>query len=239
MRVDDKMASSTAGPVNGAVTPDDVNLGALVRAYWRGIVDEAFASGRLQPLVLPYCFFGLYILPILWLTIPHVHRPWLYHSRWLLMAFICAFNLAMIPHRTSSNPAFAYAVGLMAAWGVLANLNLLVWTRPQWEAARIVKRRRSRASASASAREPFHVTQGDVQLNPAESVPRSRRRKIDVMTPPSNVDSCEAPEMPRVPTQTEATEYDYVWQTFPANKPFLARLNWVCDLVLNFRCSGK
>ncbi|KAH7328699.1 hypothetical protein B0I35DRAFT_404027 [Stachybotrys elegans] len=233
------MAPPATQAIDGAVTPDDVNLGALVRAHWQGIVSEAFASGRLKPLVLPYCLFGVYILPILWLTIPHVHRPWLYRSRWALMAFICIFSAAMIPHRTSANPAFAYAVGLVAAWGVLANLNLLVWTRPQWEAARIVKRRSS--SMAAPARELPDATRSNVHSNPTESASRPRRRKIDVMTPPPlHAEDCVATEQPRgqAQAQTETPAYDYVWQAFPADGPFLTRLNWVSDLVLNFRCGG-
>ncbi|KAI9171576.1 Acetyltransferase pyr8 [Paramyrothecium foliicola] len=110
-------------------------------------VDQGIADGRAAPFLLPLALLGPLLLPLAWLTIPHARRPWLYNMRWLVAAAIVAVDLDLIRWARSPNTGYSYVVGLMAAWGVITTLNLVVWTRPQLEAARIIRRRKPLALA--------------------------------------------------------------------------------------------
>jgi len=94
------------------VTPV-ANLGNIARAEYKALFDTEVAKGIREPLVLPFCLFGPFILPIVYLAIPHRNRPWLYHARWLVVAFVVAFDAYMIQYMSSYNVAPAYASGLM------------------------------------------------------------------------------------------------------------------------------
>ena len=116
-------------------------LAASVLASYRTSLLEQFANGTLRPLVLPYCLLGTFILPALWLSIPQdrTRRPWLYETRWIIVIIVLALNYEQVLHVSSTNVASSYAAGMMATWGSMVCLNLLVWTRAQESAARAVK----------------------------------------------------------------------------------------------------
>ncbi|KAI1779866.1 membrane bound O-acyl transferase family-domain-containing protein [Hypoxylon cercidicola] len=110
----------------------------LYRAKFR---DEVIA-GTKEPFLLPLHLLGVWFLPTLYLAIPHKNRPWLYRARWVVLTTVVVFNFHMILNVSSHNFVSAYAVGLVAAWGIVWNLTLLVWTKPQWEAKRVEIRRK-------------------------------------------------------------------------------------------------
>ncbi|KYK55587.1 hypothetical protein DCS_07550 [Drechmeria coniospora] len=114
-------------------------LDDATRHAYRSAFRQAVADGQAKPLLIPYSVLGAFIVPALWLTIPHTHRPWLYQTRWLVVAFVVLFNINVARQSSSTNMACAYAAGLMASWGVVLNMNLLVWKRPQFEAARAIR----------------------------------------------------------------------------------------------------
>ncbi|KJZ71232.1 hypothetical protein HIM_09375 [Hirsutella minnesotensis 3608] len=124
---------------------------------------QAVAEARSLPPVFPYTLLGAYIVPILWLTIPHVGRPRIYRTRWLVMVFVVAFNAHLLLKSSSAHKALAYVVGFVLAWGTFWSATLLIWTRSQFEAARAVRRdsgRRTRissprGSAAASREESY------------------------------------------------------------------------------------
>ena len=62
------------------------------------------------PFIVPFHFLTLWIVPTLYLAIPHRDRPWLYRARWLVLAFIVIFNFKMITGVSSPNFASAYGV---------------------------------------------------------------------------------------------------------------------------------
>ncbi|KHN99862.1 uncharacterized protein MAM_01786 [Metarhizium album ARSEF 1941] len=93
-------------------------LGEAVRTSYRTAFLDALNEGRAKPLIIPYSILGAPVIPTLWLTIPHTSRPWLYQTRWLVMAFVTCFNVHVT--RTASSTNFACA-------------------RPQFEAARVIK----------------------------------------------------------------------------------------------------
>ncbi|KAI1498264.1 membrane bound O-acyl transferase family-domain-containing protein [Biscogniauxia marginata] len=121
---------------------DDVPLITIYRQLYRDKFWADVEAGVTKPFVLPLYLVGIFFLPTLYLTIPHKDRPWLYRARWLLLAFVVVFHFHMARDVSSMNFAFAYGVGLLAAWGTIWNFTLLVWTRPQWDAKRVDIRRK-------------------------------------------------------------------------------------------------
>ncbi|KAI1415904.1 membrane bound O-acyl transferase family-domain-containing protein [Hypoxylon sp. FL1857] len=106
-------------------------------------------AGRKTPFLIPLHLLGVWVLPTLYLAIPHKNRPWLYQARWLVLAVCVALNFNMILHVSSHNFGTAYGAGLVGAWGVVWNFTLLVWTKPQWEAKRVdIRRKRKQGNVN-------------------------------------------------------------------------------------------
>jgi hypothetical protein len=204
------------------------NLGDIARAEYKALFDTAVAKGVKEPLVLPFCLVGPFLLPTIYLAIPHRDRPWLYHARWLIVAFVIVFDLYLVQHMSSFNVAPAYAAGLMGIWGILANLNLLVWTNPQADYARIIRVPKDKTittSPSESTGNDALDTNG-VQGNGL----RQRKSHAEANAPSGDIG-------------TRAKHQDLgdtvcVWQKFPENGSFGERLNWTLDLATNFREVG-
>jgi hypothetical protein len=109
---------------------------------YRAAFNAAVAAGEVKPLVIPWSFVGSFFLPLLYLSIPHTNRPWLYRMRWLVAAAVVYLNARLLQTTSAVNEAVAFAVGLLAVWGTISALRLLIFTRPQWEAARVERRPR-------------------------------------------------------------------------------------------------
>ncbi|KAI0890082.1 membrane bound O-acyl transferase family-domain-containing protein [Annulohypoxylon maeteangense] len=122
----------------------NANLATTYRELYRAKFRDDVKAGTKTPLLVPLHLLGLWILPTLYLAIPHKNRPWLYRARWLVLAFIVIFNSNMILNVSSSDFGVAYGAGLIGAWGIVWTFTLLIWTRPQWEAKRVNIRRKRR-----------------------------------------------------------------------------------------------
>ncbi|KAI0508418.1 hypothetical protein F5B22DRAFT_659355 [Xylaria bambusicola] len=110
------------------------DLASAYREFYRA---KLRADVQATPLIFPLHLTAYWIIPTLYLAIPHKNRPWLYRARWLVLALVCAFHVYMIKHVKSPNFAASYGVGIIASWGTIWNFYLLVWTRPQWDARRV------------------------------------------------------------------------------------------------------
>ncbi|KAF4122394.1 hypothetical protein GMORB2_7386 [Geosmithia morbida] len=193
------------------------HLADFVRAKYRAEFTQAVADGRSLPFTLPYGILGAFIVPTLWLAIPHLHSQWMRGMQWLVVAFVIVFNIHVAQDVSSSNMAFAYASGLMAGWGTLSTMNILVWNDAQKDAARIMRRPKvAKADRNDGDRHAFNVSSAQDQL---------RHRKHDTAT-------SRKAETAQVATQVE---YEYVWQPFPIDGTFLERLNWAFDLMTDLR----
>ncbi|KAI0176166.1 hypothetical protein GGR52DRAFT_589923 [Hypoxylon sp. FL1284] len=126
------------------------DIAARYRELYRAKFRDDVLAGNKQPFLIPLHFLGVYILPTLYLAIPHRNRPWLYRARWLVLAIVVFFNFHMIRDVSSHNFGTAYGVGLVAAWGIVWNFTLLVWTKPQWDAKRVERRRKKPNNAGSS-----------------------------------------------------------------------------------------
>ncbi|KAK4136373.1 hypothetical protein BT67DRAFT_374537 [Trichocladium antarcticum] len=178
----------------------NISPGAFYQQEYRDIFHAAVAAGRVTPAVFPWSLVGSFFLPLLYLSIPHTKRPWLYRMRWAVAAAIVALNARMMQTTSAANAAVAYAVGLVAAWGTLWSLRLVLFTRPQWDAARVERR------------------------------PRRCPKE-----PPATGTGAAAPDES---VAAALAHYEYFWQPFPSEAPFLARLGWAANLMTSFRGAG-
>ena len=196
------------------------HLADAVRQEYRAVFALAVAEGRARPLVLPISLLGPFIAPTLWLAIPHSRGRWMPLARWLVVAFVISFSLDLIWRTSSTNIAWAYGAGLMAFWGIISTLNVLVWTTPQVDAARIVRRT---IEADPKISPNGHLQQdGEVR----EKGLQRRDQSPDSSSQPKRGDN------------TTETRFEYIWQPFPGTGPFLERLNWALDMTTNFRFAG-
>ncbi|KAK5628088.1 hypothetical protein RRF57_003803 [Xylaria bambusicola] len=113
----------------------------LASAYWELYRAKLRADVQATPLIFPLHLAAYWIIPSLYLAIPHKNRLWLYRARWLVLAFVCTFHYYMIKYVKSPNFAASYGVRIIASWGTIWNFYLLVWTKPQWDARRVERLR--------------------------------------------------------------------------------------------------
>ncbi|PSR90443.1 hypothetical protein BD289DRAFT_505143 [Coniella lustricola] len=246
-------SSSPRGPppIDVSSPAAAANLGAHVRDHYRAYFTSAHAAGDLRPLVVPYSLLGAFIIPVLYLAIPHTRRPWLYAARYPVMLAIVTFNMAETFGSGSSSANFAvgYAVGLMQAWGVLWSATLLVWMRPQFEGERVAKRKRlvhRRENANLlvdgtgrlEGRSSNGVTPGGSNGNvmSRQSGPKPTSTQKQDIHHDVGVDLTHAPDEDVATSLAEG--YEYYWQAFPADESFATRLAWSLDLVMSFRGTG-
>ncbi|RBR22239.1 uncharacterized protein FIESC28_04568 [Fusarium coffeatum] len=204
------------------------NLGNIARAEYQALFHKEVAQGLREPLVLPFCLLGPFLLPTIYLAIPHRNRPWLYHARWLIVAFVIVFDLYIVRHMSSYNVATAYAAGLMGIWGILANLNLLVWTNPQADYARIIRVPKDKETTTSS---NGNVKNDTLDTNGIHENGLRQRKSY------ANANALSGDIGTRAKHQ-DLGDTVCVWQRFPENGTLGQRLNWTLDLATNFREVG-
>ncbi|KAG5926154.1 hypothetical protein E4U42_003571 [Claviceps africana] len=201
---------------------------ALSTAY-RHTFLQALQDGSAKPLLIPYSILGSHVIPILWLTIPHVSRPWLYQTRWIVVAFTIVFNVHAMTVTSSTNFGLAYSSGMWLFLGIIQCLNLLVWTRPQFEAARVIKVVAPKPKPEAEPADTPRQNGGTLNGHATLTSQTLKLRKSVSNAPLEKIAESE--------TGT-GDEIEYRWQKFPAKAPFLVRLGWVMDLMFSLRGCG-
>ncbi|KAK5990864.1 hypothetical protein PT974_09139 [Cladobotryum mycophilum] len=123
------------------------SLEDVAREAYRDIFKQAVADGTARPLLLTHMLMPM-LMPPLWLSIPHTRRNWLYSTRWAVVALVLLYNAYHLLYVSSSNFACMYAAGLASTWASMLSMNLLIWTRPQFDAARVIRVRKSKPGHS-------------------------------------------------------------------------------------------
>jgi hypothetical protein len=239
--------------------------GQVMDAY-REAFKIRIADHSLRPLVLPYHFYG-YIILGLYLCIPHTKQPWIYTTRWLVLAGILAFQWKTTWEVTSMSMATGFAAGLMAAWGAVWAVTWLVLYRPQFDAKRVQARPRiaervvigntthSNGAARISngkvittnvegkqekqvpANDPARNLNGNGFIRMRQSENRYGKREENGCA----VSSKDHPKVDLSPLDFEPgkDDADEVEYYWESYPPtFNARFWWVSDLIINFRLPG-
>ncbi|KAI1760463.1 membrane bound O-acyl transferase family-domain-containing protein [Hypoxylon sp. FL1150] len=292
------------------------DIATAYRELYRAKFQYELSTGTRKPFLVPLHMLGVWFLPTLYLAIPHKNRPWLYRARWLVLTAIAILNLHIIRNVSSHNFGTAYMAGLVAAWGIIWNFTLLVWTRPQWDAKRVDVRRtrkldgtkdgqhgkpvdslpaailgnghatkatsgqqdslssfshHSRQNGNSandkSGEEPEFARVSGVEsdgraTNGVEAVNcvkgrQKRNTTADLPAlPPGTLEDLEKnweesmdtlrkyakyipPEDHDLQTMAvRSQEFEYYWQEYPEDAPFLVRLDWAFDIVSTFRMTG-
>lgn len=239
-----------------AVSPANLaNFGGHVRDLYRLHFEHELAAGTKRPMVIPYAVLGTVVLPVLYFSVPHVGRPWLFRARYLLALFILAFNLHEALTTSSASFAIGYGIGLMQGWGILWSLTLLVFTRPQFEAERVERRRKKAlgGAAAVNGSSNGHAVNGhavngaSLKNGHAGQNGHSSLTALDGTVDPAKqhiiVKTEESSQVAGAPDEDIAKSlsegYEYYWQAYPADAPFSTRLGWSWDLVTSFRGVGK
>lgn len=204
---------------------------------------EALAQGQVRPLLLPWCLVPSFVLPALYLALPHVggsggsgggsrsdnsslRRNLLRAARLPLAAAIVALNVNMLwspwwPPVSSLNMASAYATGLIVAWGTQWALTVLVWTDPQRDAERVERWREEGVRGGRGGRG------GSVGRQQKDRKDQKERGQQQLAATDASV------------AQSLREGFTYRWQAFPADAPYLTRLDWALDLCLAGRGTGR
>lgn len=220
-------------------------------AVYRSEFDGFVASGKYRPLVIPHFLFGLSLMTA-YLAIPHVNRPWLYRMRWPVMAWIIIFEIKTICETSSMSMATGFGVGLVSMWFMVWAATWLVWNDPQRDAKRINRRKKIPATGefmNGNARGDSETNMGttrETMNGHVEGNPGLRQRtKMNEMTNGAagkaeadvvDGDSNGHAAQPNIDPDEE--QYEYYWEPYPTNGSLYQRLDWVLDLVLNFRGPG-
>lgn len=231
--------------------PLPANLGEHVRRAYRAHFAHELALGTVKPLVVPWGVLVTFGLPVLYFSVPHRDRPWLFRARYLLMLCVLLYNVRETFVTTSPNFAVGYAVGLMQAWGIIWNMTLLVFMRPQFDAERVDRRRarpRVDAQVGVNGSANGHARTSDakenarpVQNGDARAAKRANGiSRTQTKTPDQQeIEGCKVVDAPDEDTAKSLAEgYEYYWQSYPEDAPFLTRLDWSFDLVTSFRGTG-
>ncbi|KAM4063965.1 membrane bound o-acyl transferase family protein [Hirsutella rhossiliensis] len=94
-------------------------------------------------------------------------------------------------------------------------MNLLIWSRPQFDAARVLKIPKRKGQGSCT---------GD-RVGVTDEQNGVKRNGVAVASPRLEQIGVDA-------------EFDYIWQRFPVDAPFLERFCWAADAVLSPRGAG-
>lgn len=215
-----------------SATPADPPSPRDVVATYRRIFENRVSEGTLRPMVLPYHLYGVILLGM-FLCVRHTNRPILYKARWLVLAAITWFQLKTLWHTSSANMAISFVAGLMSVYGIATSLTWLVFMRPQFDARR-VERRKIRKDKTA-----LQENEGKAACVKSTEWSLRQRAILDKKMNGSSGGPI-APNGNDVKPQAIANgimgETEYYWQSYPEN--VWERIDWISDLVINFRGPG-
>lgn len=179
-------------------------------------LDALLKSGEYTPFVYPYRAFGPSLL-ILYLLLPPTQAKSIYYLRYPLFVLIIYLSVSAIRECRSSMPTVGYGIGLLNAWAILWSATLIVFNDARADFKRIEGHEvRSQSLPNGDA-------QGAATGPEEHGNDGLRERHVDGSSEQtSNI------------TQHESSKpVQYTWQSLPPT--FHHRLDWVLDLVSNFR----
>jgi hypothetical protein len=185
--------------------------------HYHAQYDKAIASGEYQPFLYPWGTLGA-LFVIIYLLVPHQHRPWLKKGRHLAFAWITGFATYSNLYTRTRGVAPALGIGLVNAWSVAWVGAIIVCNDAQTDFMRIER------------------TEGVFGSNPDGPNAKNRqdesaRTKDGEMNHNAKDDVVDSSAGPR------DRHGQFAWQPYPLG-PFIERLDWVLDIFCNFRGMG-
>ncbi|KAL8810192.1 MAG: hypothetical protein Q9200_002777 [Gallowayella weberi] len=216
-----------------------INAGQVIDRF-RTEYDVAIAAGESQPFVWPHRALGPYLL-ILYLLLPPSPSPIVYYARFPLFALIIYLSVIATYECRSPAVTVGYGIGLLNSWTILWSAALLIFNDGRRDYQRIERQERPHdATAEKNLVENIQgdtsaldgsTTDGLKLLHPIGELPEPEPEPsiTDTITPTFESPEVFAPQDPIPPASFQI----YTWQSLPRN--FLHRLDFILDLVTNFR----
>ncbi|KAF2463761.1 uncharacterized protein BDR25DRAFT_337734 [Lindgomyces ingoldianus] len=191
--------------------------------HYHAQFDEGIRSGQFRPFVYPSGIFGALVV-LIYLLVPHHHRPWLRRARFLAWVWIAAVAAYSIKYTRAKNMAPAFGLGLISAWAVIWLMAVLVCNDAQTDFQRI---ERTEGAFKQNIKEKG-VTNGGAGITQKGRNERNGEPKMS--SPNGFVEHHEH----LGPSKRHG---EFAWQPYPL-EPFVERLDWVLDVFCNFRGMG-
>ncbi|KAI9712888.1 MAG: hypothetical protein M1812_006757 [Candelaria pacifica] len=200
--------------------------------------DNAIRSGEISPFLYPQNTFNAAIL-LLFLLIP-TSRPRLrQYARYPAFALIVYFSITTIKDCRSMFCALGFGIGLMTAWGMLWSATLMLINDAPTEFKRIEKRKQQVKEHSAQK----DRLNGQVDGASSSAVDMDEKSLSHRQSPDQDGHvgaqngASRKGDNPWIENHTIKRIGPLAWQTYPLNS-FLDRLDWIVDIVTNFRGMG-
>lgn len=191
--------------------------------HYNAQYDERVRSGEMQPFLYPWGTFGALVV-IIYLLIPHQHRPWLRKARFLVFAWITGFAAYSIVYTQARITAAAFGVGLVSAWSVIWILTIMVINDAETDYQRI---ERTEGVFKGSSNKTL-------VKNGTNDTRQKDEAKVDNSVDKTTLNGHGRPHEHLGPSKRHG---EFAWQPYPIT-PFVERLDWVLDVFCNFRGSG-
>ncbi|OAG05513.1 uncharacterized protein CC84DRAFT_1144926 [Paraphaeosphaeria sporulosa] len=172
-------------------------------------------AGKYQPILYPWDTLAV-LLVIIYMLIPHQNRAWLRKARFFIFAINLMYTAYLIKNVRAKGVANTLGIGLIAAWGTMYILAVIVCNDPQRDFMRIERTE----GMFSSDRAPVNGTQN----GNARTTSNSEDSNGVLKDLPETKESLG-------PSRRHG---EFAWQAYPST-PFIERLDWVLDLFANFR----
>ena len=221
-RLNDSQTSMTLPQVLGLAPakPEDV----LDQFKWHYESLIGSPTRNYTPFVWPYRALGPHLL-IGYLLLPPTLSRFVHWARYPVFATIVYWSVSAIQECRSSSVTVAYGIGLLNAWTILWSACFLIFN----DARKDFKRIERRSQVKMEEKNTPADEEGSFTSSREASVPARLKIRYLNGSPPKG-------------TANEAIEHGqrgndiYIWQKLPHS--FFHRLDWVTDLVTNFRGLG-
>ena len=187
-------------------------------------LDQGLASGEYTPYVWPYHAMGPNLL-VAYLLLPPTKSKFVYYARYPLFALIIYLSVDSTLYCRSSMVTMGYGIGLLNAFAVLWSAALLIWGDARADLKRIEEHDATDESRPITD-QAKGVTSGAEQN--ADGDLKARRADGEAKDSSGSTSLIESTD-----SSDSSKRVTYVWQSLPST--FKHRLDWVCDLVSNFR----
>lgn len=197
----------------------------------------AIKSGVYLPYVYPYNSFGPYLL-ILYLLLPPSKSRILHYARYPIFATIIYLSLTTIFQCRSSNISVGFGIGLLDGWAILWSATLVLFHDARTEFCRI-ERQGKHAATEKKALVNGGSTGYATGSTASDRQEPCARRSSKAASPgePQHSPSATGVDQSKGPKNIFANKTGpFAWQSLPAH--FVSRIDWVLDLVSNFRGIG-
>lgn len=189
-----------------------------VLARFNDKYNTLLATEGYEPFVYPYNALSAYLL-IAYLLLPPSRSGLVHYARYAVFAIIVVASVTAIRQCRSSMVTVGYGIGLLNAWAILWSASLIIFNDARADFKRIEEHRATSGDGSSSEIDRGTSTNVDKANNGA-----LRKRDVNGAVKQSSSEAVQ-----REPTQG----ITYVWQSLAQS--FHHRLDWVLDLVSNFR----